>query len=236
MGIRCVIVDDEPLAIRVLEKHIMNVPDLELIATFDNAISAGQYIQNTNIDLLFLDIQMPVVTGIDFIKNTRIQPKIILTTAYREHALEGYELDIIDYLLKPISFIRFYKSVNKYRALSLTTATPNTGSSKNNITSDYLFVNSNKKMIRIVFKEMLFIDSIKDYVRIHTINETIITKDKISSFVEKLPSSFLRVHRSYIVNSEKIAALTAKDVVLINDMEIPIGASYKESVELIKNL
>ena len=123
MGIRCVIVDDEPLAIRVLEKHIMNVPDLELVATFDNAISAGDFLQNNNIDLLFLDIQMPVVTGIEFIKNTAIQPKVILTTAYREHALEGYELDIIDYLLKPISFIRFYKSVNKYRGLNATIAT-----------------------------------------------------------------------------------------------------------------
>jgi len=236
MGIRCVIVDDEPLAIRVLEKHIMNVPDLELVATFDNAISAGHFLQDTSIDLLFLDIQMPVVTGIDFIKNTRIQPKVILTTAYRKHALEGYELDIIDYLLKPISFIRFYKSVNKYRALSSTITTTNVNSPEINITSDYIFVNSNKKMIRIAFNNMLFIDSIKDYVRIHTLNETIITKDKISSFLQKLPSSFLRVHRSYILNSEKIATLTAKDVVLINGMEIPIGASYKEIIELIKNL
>ena len=236
MGIRCVIVDDEPLAIRVLEKHIMNVPDLELVATFDNAISAGEFLQNNNIDLLFLDIQMPVVTGIEFIKNTAIQPKVILTTAYREHALEGYELDIIDYLLKPISFIRFYKSVNKYRGLSSTITTTDLKSSETAIKSDYIFVNSNKKMIRIDFDNMLFIDSIKDYVRIHTVNETIITKDKISSFVQKLPAAFLRIHRSYIVNSEKIAALTAKDVVLVNDMEIPIGASYKEVIELIKNL
>lgn len=236
MGIRCVIVDDEPLAIRVLEKHIMNVPDLELVATFDNAISAGDFLQNNNIDLLFLDIQMPVVTGIEFIKNTAIQPKVILTTAYREHALEGYELDIIDYLLKPISFIRFYKSVNKYRGLSSTITTTDLKSSETAIKSDYIFVNSNKKMIRIAFDNMLFIDSIKDYVRIHTVNETIITKDKISSFVQKLPAAFLRIHRSYIVNSEKIAALTAKDVVLINGMEIPIGASYKEIIELIKNL
>ena len=236
MGIRCVIVDDEPLAIRVLEKHITNVPGLELVATFDNAISAGHFLQDTSIDLLFLDIQMPVVTGIDFIKNTAIQPKVILTTAYREHALEGYELDIIDYLLKPISFIRFYKSINKYRALNATIATTNIKSSEIDITSDHIFVNSNKKMIRIAFNNMLFIDSIKDYVRIHTLDETIITKDKISSFLQKLPSSFLRVHRSYIINSEKIAALTAKDVVLINGMEIPIGASYKEIIELIKNL
>tara|TARA_R110002073_G_scaffold128999_3_gene275110 strand:+ start:71948 stop:72634 length:687 start_codon:yes stop_codon:yes gene_type:complete len=227
------VVDDEPLAIRVLEKHIMEVPDLELVATFDNAISAGHFLQDISIDLLFLDIQMPVVTGIDFIKNTHIQPKVILTTAYREHALEGYELDIIDYLLKPISFLRFYKAINKYRALNATNT--NIKSSEINITSDHIFVNSNKKMIRIAFNNMLFIDSIKDYVRIHTTNETIITKDKISSFVQKLPATFLRVHRSYIINTGKIAALTAKDVVLVNGMEIPIGASYKEIVKSINN-
>jgi len=235
MGIRCIVVDDEPLAIRVLEKHIMKVPVLELVATFDNAIDAGHFLQDTPIDLLFLDIQMPVVTGIDFIKNTSIQPKVILTTAYREYALEGYELDIIDYLLKPISFLRFYKSINKFRALNATTASTNIKSSEIEITSDHIFVNSNKKMIRIAFSDMLFIDSIKDYVRIHTTNETIITKDKISSFVEKLPSTFLRVHRSYIVNSKKIAALTAKDIVLVGGMEIPIGASYKEIIKLIKD-
>ncbi len=236
MGIKCMVVDDEPLAIRVLEKHIMKVPDLELVATFDNAIDAGHFLQNANIDLLFLDIQMPVVTGIDFIKNTHIQPKVILTTAYREYALEGYELDIIDYLLKPISFIRFYKSINKFRALNPTIASSNSKSSEIDIIADHIFVNSNKMMIRIAFSNMLFIDSIKDYVRIHTVNDTIITKDKISSFVKKLPSNFLRVHRSYIINTEKITALTAKDVVLLNGMEIPIGASYKENMKLIKDL
>lgn len=235
MGIKCMVVDDEPLAIRVLEKHIMKVPDLELVATFDNAIDAGQFLQNESIDLLFLDIQMPVVTGIDFIKNTRIQPKVILTTAYREYALEGYELDIIDYLLKPISFIRFYKAINKYRVL-YTTKTPTIKSSEMDIASDHIFVNSNKMMIRIAFNDMLFVDSIKDYVRIHTATDTIITKDKISAFVQKLPSNFLRVHRSYIINTEKIAALTAKDVVLLGGMEIPIGASYKEKMKLIKDL
>ncbi len=235
MGIKCMVVDDEPLAIRVLEKHIMKVPDLELVATFDNAIDAGHFLQNERIDLLFLDIQMPVVTGIDFIKNTRIQPKVILTTAYREYALEGYELDIIDYLLKPISFIRFYKAINKYRALHTTIAT-NIQSPQMDKTSDHIFVNSNKMMIRIAFNDMLFIDSIKDYVRIHMKNDTIITKDKISSFVQRLPSTFMRVHRSYIINTEKIAALTAKDVVLLGGMEIPIGASYKEKMKLIRDL
>ncbi|WP_024772972.1 LytR/AlgR family response regulator transcription factor [Aquimarina macrocephali] len=235
MGIKCMVVDDEPLAIRVLEKHIMEIPDLELVSTFDNPITAGHFLQNATIDLLFLDIQMPVVTGIDFIKNTSIQPKVILTTAYREYALEGYELDIIDYLLKPISFIRFYKSINKYKALNTTTPSTSQESSEVDKTLDHIFVNSNKRMIRIEFNDILFIDSIKDYVRIHIANDIIITKDKISSFVQKLPSYFLRVHRSYIINTRKIASLTAKDVVLLGGMEIPIGASYKEIIKSIKN-
>lgn len=236
MSIKCIVIDDEPLAIKVLEKHIMKVPDLELVSTFDNPISAGHFLQNTSVDLLFLDIQMPEVTGIDFIKNTTIQPKVILTTAYREYALEGYELDIIDYLLKPISFIRFYKSINKYKTLNAATNGNDTSSSLEiDKTSDHIFVNSNKKMVRIEFNNMLFIDSIKDYVRIHTADEIIITKDKISTFIEKLPSNFLRVHRSYIVNTKKIAALTSKDVILLDGMEIPIGASFKDILKLIKN-
>lgn len=226
------VVDDEPLAIKVLENHIMKVPDLELVSTFDNPISAGHFLQNSSVDLLFLDIQMPEVTGIDFIKNTTIQPKVILTTAYREYALEGYELDIIDYLLKPISFIRFYKSINKYKALNAAIQ-PNPDKSLEIDITSHIFVNSNKKRIRVEFNNILFIDSIKDYVRIHTENGTIITKDKISTFVQKLPSYFLRVHRSYIINTKKIAALTAKDVVLLGGIEIPIGASYKEIINLI---
>jgi len=236
MGIKCMIVDDEPLAIKVLEKYINKVPDLELISTFDNPVIAGHFLQNSTIDLLFLDIQMPEVTGIDFIKNTSLQPKVILTTAYREYALEGYELDIIDYLLKPISFLRFYKSVNKYRTLN-TAIKSNTSNSNSetNATADHIFVNSNKRMIRIEFNEILFIDSIKDYVRIHKANDTIITKEKISTFVEKLPSYFLRIHRSYIINTTKIVSLTSKDVVLIGGIEIPIGASYKDIIRLIKS-
>ncbi len=234
MGIKCMVVDDEPLAIKVLQNHIMKVPDLELISTFDNPITAGDFLQNATVDLLFLDIQMPVVTGIDFIKNTTIKPKVILTTAYREYALEGYELDIIDYLLKPISFIRFYKAINKYKALNVATDANHT-SSEMDITLDHIFVNSNKRMIRIEFNNILFIDSIKDYVRIHTVNDTVITKDKISSFVQRLPSYLLRVHRSYIVNTKKIAALTSKDIILLGGIEIPIGASYKEIIKLINN-
>ena len=235
MSIKCMVIDDEPLAIKVLEKHIRKVPELELVASFDNPIHAGGFLQKNTVDLLFLDIQMPVVTGIDFIKNTAIQPKVILTTAYREYALEGYELDIIDYLLKPISFIRFYKAINKYKSLTAAMQQGSCKVSEGKKTPDHIFVNANKRMIRIEFGNILYIDSIKDYVRIHTTEETIITKDKISVFLQKLPSNFLRVHRSYIINTEKIASFTSKDIVLTTGMEIPIGALYKEVIQLIKN-
>ena len=235
MSIKCVVIDDEPLAIKVLQKHIIQVPELELVATFDNPITAGDFLQNTAVDLLFLDIQMPVVTGIDFIKNTDVQPKVILTTAYREYALEGYELDIVDYLLKPISFIRFYKSINKYKVLNTAPQASSNIMYETHKVSDHIFVNANKRMIRIAFNDILFIDSIKDYVRVHTADDTITTKDKISTFIERLPSSFLRIHRSYIINTKKITSLTSKDVVLIGGMEIPIGASYKEIIKLIKD-
>ncbi len=230
MSIKCVAIDDEPLAIDVLKRHIGEIPDLELLSTFDNPIKAEPFLQNNPIDLLFLDIQMPVVTGIDFIKSTSIQPKVILTTAHREYALEGYELDIVDYLLKPISFIRFYKSVNKFRATQKTT----TSEPKKPLETDHIYVNSNKRIHRIALDTILFVDSIKDYVRVHTENDTIITKDKISAFVQKLPPSFLRVHRSYIINSTKIASLTAKDIVLVDGMEIPIGTSYKEVIKTLQ--
>ncbi|MBW1299005.1 LytR/AlgR family response regulator transcription factor [Aquimarina litoralis] len=234
MKIKCMVIDDEPLAIKVLEKHIKKVPELELVASFDNPIHAGDFLQKNSVDLLFLDIQMPVVTGIDFIKNTNIQPKVILTTAYREYALEGYELDIIDYLLKPISFIRFYKAINKYK--NLTAAIPqNSNALDTEKMVGHIFVNANKRMIRVEFNHILYVDSIKDYVRIHTGDDTIVTKDKISVFLQKLPTHFLRVHRSYIINKEKITSFTSKDIVLLNGMEIPIGTSYKEVIELIKS-
>lgn len=233
MSIKCVVIDDEPLAIKVLEKHIRKIPELEIVSTFDNPINAGVYLQNNKVDLLFLDIQMPEITGIDFIKNTTIHQKIILTTAYREFALEGYELDVFDYLLKPISFIRFFKTINKFIALRAEKHSALTNSSSANTQADYIFVNSNKKMIRIEFNKILYIVSIKDYVRIHRETDSIITKDKISAFIEKLPSRFLRVHRSYIINTNKIEALTAKDIILFNDIEIPIGNSYKENIKLI---
>lgn len=195
-------------------------------------MASFEFIQSGEVDLIFLDIQMPLLTGIDFVKNTTLQPKVIFTTAHRDYAIEGYELDIVDYLLKPISFTRFFKAVNKYRqSLSVTDTTQDTIPLQQE--NDHMYVNVNKKFLKIHFKDISYVDSLKDYIRIHTSEEVIITKDKISAFIEKLPADFLRVHRSFIVNKNKITAFTARDIEL-GAVEIPIGDQYKSVVKALK--
>ncbi len=229
MGINCIIIDDEPLAIKILEQYISNVNDLHLKDTFENPINAHDILKSGNIDLVFLDIQMPLITGIDFIKSTEINAKIIFTTAHRNYAIESFELDVIDYLLKPISFPRFLKSINKFK--EITTLKEN--KSESQIKDDFIYVNSNKKHLKIDFNSILYIDSIKDYIRIHLDEKSVVTKEKISSFLDKLPQNFIRVHRSYIVNKNKVSAFTAKDIEL-GQIEIPIGKNFKEEVTKLK--
>ena len=226
-------VDDEPLAIELLEGHIQQFAQLELVATCWNAIDAFEVVKNTKVDIIFLDIQMPGLSGIQFVKSLQNSPAIIFTTAYREYAVESYELDVIDYLLKPITMDRFFKSITKYfdtvrssiiqKEVSLTTVTED----------EYMYVNTNRKYVKIVFKDVFYVESIKDYVRIHLENGTISTKDKISVFEQKVPSYFMRTHRSYMVNTHKITSYTMQEIE-IGEIEIPIGISYKK--EVIKKL
>ncbi len=228
----CLIVDDEPLAINVIKGYIEQVPQLTLVTTCPDAIQAFQVISQQQIDLVFLDIEMPGINGIDFIKSLAQPPAIILTTAYREYAIESYEIDVVDYLLKPISFTRFFKAINKYLKLVTDTA-PNSSSSINK-QSGSIYVYSNKKNVKVNFDDILYIESIKDYVKIHTKNKSIISKDTITRYESLLPNSFFRVHRSYIINSTKISAFTQHDIE-IGEKEIPIGISYKKKVvELLK--
>lgn len=228
MAIKCLIIDDEPLAIQIIKAHLEQVPDLELVHTFQNPLVAFEFIQSNPIDLIFLDIQMPLLTGIDLIKSLQNPPAVIFTTAHRNYAIESYELEVIDYLLKPITFIRFFKAINKYKKLhgQPTQMAPQATSK---MVNDHMYVNSNKKYVKVEFEDILFVESIKDYVRIHTPKKNIITKDKISDFSKKLPVSFLRVHRSFIVNSKKITAFTALDIE-VGEKEIPIGSSYKKDI------
>ena len=232
--IRCLIVDDEPLAIKLIETHVAKIPQLEIVATCQNALDAFEILKKETIDLLFLDIQMPVLTGMELAKSLQNSPSIIFTTAYREYAVESYELDVVDYLLKPIPFTRFFKAINKFLNNREQPATPVIQVAATNTIKEpkYIYVNANKKHIKIYFQHILYIESLKDYVRIHTTDQRITTKDKISEFEQKLPNYFLRVHRSFIVNKRQITAFTAHDIE-IGQTEIPIGVSYKKGVMAI---
>ncbi len=231
--VKCLIVDDEPLALQLIQAHIERLPQLEIVAACQNALEAFDLLKKEQIDLIFLDIQMPVLTGIEFVKSLQHPPSIIFTTAYREYAVESYELEVVDYLLKPITFTRFFKAINKYlnqnQAPEAPHPAPRTAPVVEVPDDDFLYVNANKKRIKVSFKDVEYIESLKDYIRIHQANGSITTKEKISEFELKLPAYFLRIHRSFIVNTQKITAYTAHDVE-IQEKEIPIGGSYKKEV------
>lgn len=231
--INCLIVDDEPLAVQLLEAHVKQMPMLNLVGSCSNAIEALQFLESKAIDLILLDIQMPMLSGVEFLKSLNNPPRVIFTTAFRDYAMTGYELDIVDYLLKPITFERFFKAINKY-----TNSTDNQIIKENNTYTksdksakeNHIFVNVNKKYVKVDFQDIQYIESLKDYIQIHLISDTVTTKDKISEFETKLSSNFMRVHRSYIVNRDKVTAFTAQDIE-IGRQEIPIGVSYKREVE-----
>ncbi len=229
--VRCLIVENEPLAARLLEKHIAQFSQLALVGSAWNAFEAFELLKQQTVDLIFLDIQMPGLTGIDFIKSMSNPPDVIFTTAYREYAVESYELDAVDYLLKPITIDRFFRAIQKYLQRTETSpwqkqVPPTTDADA----PDHLYVNTNRKHVRIVFEEVLYIESLKDYIRIHTADQAVTTKEKISAFEDQLPDYFLRIHRSFIVNTRQVTAFTANDVE-IGDREIPIGVSYKQLVK-----
>ncbi len=225
--VRCLLVDDESPAIDLLKNHITMLNGLEIIASCYSAVEAFEVIKREKIDLLFLDIEMPVLMGLDFLKSLKNPPKVIITTAYREYALDGYDLDIVDYLLKPISFDRFVKSIDRYYERI---QPPQTTPTKEASSNKFFYVNINKKHIKIVYNDILYIESLKDYVRIHTVNQRLVVKSNIGKIEDQLPSTlFLRTHRSYIVAIDKITAFTQKDVE-IRDIEIPIGSSHSTKV------
>ena len=225
MKIKCLLVDDEPLAISLLQNHISKLDYLEVVGTCSNALKAAEVLRTTPVDLLFLDIKMPQITGIDFLKTLRNPPAVIFTTAYREYALESYELDIVDYLLKPITFDRFFKATDRYLRISAPVNTKVITPSQ----EDFIYIKNGSKFNKINIDSILYIESVKDYIVIHQKENVKLTaKYKISDIeIELQDKSFLRIHRSFIVNLKNITAFTAYDVEF-GAIEIPIGASYKE--------
>lgn len=224
---RCLLVDDEPLAIALMQKHIGQLDFMEVVATCPNALKALEILKKTEVDLMFLDISMPAINGIDFLKMLRNPPKVIITTAYREYALDGYDLDIVDYLLKPITFDRFFKSIERYLRNTDQQTQP---SSQVTTETGSIFLKSGYRNVKINIDDILYMESIKDYVKVYTVNGPVTTKYKISNMEGDLSvKSFLRIHRSFIINLKHITAFTASDVE-IGKTELPIGESYKEHV------
>ncbi len=224
---KCIIVEDEPLAAEVLQDYIRQVPFLKLIKTCSDAIYAMETLKEEKIDLVFLDIHLPKLKGLDFIKSLTNPPHIIITSAYHEYALEGHELNVLDYLLKPIEFKRFLKAVNRLSAVQEHTEDVSQKPSER----EYLFFNVSKKKVKIFLDEILYIESLKEYIRVCTRQKTIITKFQLGEIEEILSkNNFLRVHRSFIVAKDKIDAFTATDVE-VSGKQLPIGRSYKDVVQ-----
>src|SRR6185312_10790531 len=230
----CLAIDDEPPALQVIEKYITAIPVLELQASVNNAVDAISILQNNKIDLIFLDIQMPQLLGTDFIRSLINPPKVIFTTAFRKYAVDGFELDAVDYLLKPISFDRFLKAVNKVMRLNITPVEQDlpfiTTASKNTADS-FIYLRADRKNIKVNFDDILFIESLKDYIKVVTKDKTIITKQAISSIEESLPKNlFIRTHRSFIVSIKKSESYT-NELIQIGKYELPISRSYRHEVE-----
>ena len=217
--LKCVVVDDEPMAREIIEAYIAKTPNLELMASCKNAAEAILFAQEDDVGLFFLDINMPEISGLSLAKIIHKKTQIIFTTAYREYAIDGFNLNVVDYLLKPIAFDRFLQAVQKV-SLSEITATNN----------DFMFVRSDRKMVKIDFNSILYIESLSDYLKIFTTEKTIIIRETISSLEEKLPSKkFIRIHRSFIISLKNITSYT-NEFIEINQKALPISRSYKESV------
>ncbi len=224
---KCLIVDDEPPALKILKGYVELVTEMSVVATCTNVFQAMEVLKKEKIDLLFLDIQMPKLTGIEFLKTLVHPPKVIFTTAYKEYALDAFDLDAVDYLLKPISLERFLRAINKITHMN-TDFEKTTVPSKNG----FLYFRAERKMVKVFLEEMVYIESLKDYIKIHRVNNKPLTvKHSLATIEAMLPKDlFLRIHRSFIVSINKVTAFTPHDVELGN-IEIPIGRQYSSNMK-----
>lgn len=231
MKTRCLIVDDEPLARELIRGHVEKLENFEIVAECSDAMKALNVLREKQVDLMFMDIQMPQITGIEFLKTLKHPPKVIITTAYREYALEGFELDVADYLLKPITFERFLKAVNKYYQMIQDDVQVVANSASEKLPEEsFIYIKENKKVVKVYLSEIRYIEGLSEYVQLFTDKRKIITKTSMAQMEEKLPSeNFLRIHKSYIVSIPKIEAFTA-NTIEIQGKELPIGRSFKNAV------
>ena len=224
--IRCIIVEDEPLAVKVLADYISQVPFLELKGTFKDAILATEFLRENTVDLIFLDIHLPKLKGMAFLKTLVDPPAVVITTAYHQYAVEGFNLNVTDYLLKPIEFERFLVAVNKVRSAHVETERMPDSQEK-----DFIFLNVQKKKVKILFSEIVYIESQREYIKIVTTKKDYISKMSTHEIESILPPNlFKRIHRSFIVSVSKIESYTA-EAVEVNGVSIPIGRGYKDVIE-----
>ena len=221
-NIRCIIIEDEPLAVKVLEGYIKQIPFLILQGSFKDAILASEYLRDHEVDLIFLDIHLPKLKGMAFLKTLNNPPSVIVTTAYHQYAVEGFNLNVTDYLLKPFDFDRFLVAVNKVKSSAAPLAI---------VDKDYLFLNIQKKKVKLLFSDILYIESQREYIKIVTTKKEYLSKLSTNEIENMLPSHlFKRIHRSFIISVSKIDSYTA-ETVEVNGISIPVGRGYKEVID-----
>ena len=229
MTIKCIIVDDEPIARKIIRTHLEAFNDIEIVAECKNAIEAFDVLIKIDVDLIFLDIQMPQISGVNFLKSFKDPPKVIITTAHRDYAVEGYELDIVDFLLKPISFDRFLKAINKFYSVNESNIIKVDNESIIDSTT-FIYVKVGSETHKIFLADIIYLESFKEHLLIHTNNRTIEIIHKISEIEKKLPANnFIRIHKSYIVSITKIKSFSSQSI-KIGEHDLPIGRTYKSAV------
>ncbi len=225
--IRCIAIDDEPLALELLVDNISKVPYLQLVAHCENAIEAMKVMEHEKVDLLFLDIQMPGLTGLQFIQSMTQKPMVILITAYEKYALQGFELDVVDYLVKPVSLDRFVKACNKAKELFDLKRQPKVATE-----AGYFFVNVEYRMVKVIMADIMYVEGLKDYIKIHlqSAGNPIVTRMPMKTIEEQLPPrDFIRIHKSYIASVAFITS-TRKSSVFLNSIELPVSDNYKDNL------
>lgn len=229
MKTRCLIIDDEPLAIKLIRTHLSKLESFEIAGECSNALKAVEFLGNDKIDLMFLDINMPEITGLEFLKSIPNPPYAIITTAYREYALDGYDLDVVDFLLKPISFERFLKAINRYcNRIRMVSGENNKSSDQSG--KNHVYIQDGKNIFKLQYHDIIYFEGYGEYVKVITTGKTYIVRESLTEFEQKLsPDSFMRIHKSYIVNLGKITGFSTVHV-LLKDLEIPIGRIFREKV------
>lgn len=233
--IKCIIVDDEPIAREIIEGYVRNINFLELVAVCEDSLVALEILENSYIDLLISDIKMPAINGLELVRSLSSPPLIIFITAYESFAMEGFDLGVVDYLLKPVPFDRFLRAVNKAR-LQIAMRKSETSISENKI-SDYIFIRFNNRLNKLNYNDILYIEAFEDFLKIHTTDNHFLAYSTLKKIQEKLPENyFVRIHNSYLVAIHAIESLTANEVKLVDKTILPISKSYKDQLLKVLNI